>query len=273
MKKNFKLVKSGELAYLTIPSFEATGLVTHGFSTRLGGVSSAPYDQLNLGLHVGDAPSLVVQNRQRICEALGINPRHLVAAQQVHGDRVEVVTAQERGRGAVDYQGALEATDALITKEKKVPLTTYFADCVPIFILDPVTPAIGLSHAGWKGTVMKIGAKTIKRMAEKFGTKAQECLIGIGPSIGPCCYEVDEGVVERLAANFLNWETFLKPTGEGRFLLDLWQANAQALMEVGVKKENITMSGYCTHCHRSLFFSYRAQKGKTGRMAAILMLN
>lgn len=273
MEKGFKLVKNGDLAYLTIPSFEATGLVTHAFTTRLGGFSSPPYDRLNLGLHVGDDPELVRQNRQRICHALGIDARRLVTAEQVHGDKVKVVTARDLGRGAFVYQEAIKATDALITKERKIPLSTYFADCVPLFILDPVTPAIGLSHAGWKGTVLKIGAKTIGRMAEEFGTQAKNCLVGIGPSIGPCCYEVDEAVVEKLAANFSEPGLFLKPKGQGKWMLDLWQANAWVFKEMGVKEENITFSGYCTSCHAQLFFSYRAQGGRTGRMAAILMLN
>ncbi|WP_227767074.1 peptidoglycan editing factor PgeF [Zhaonella formicivorans] len=272
MNSDFQLEQHGKLAYLTIPAFTATNLVNHCFTTRLGGFSQAPFQSLNMALHVGDNPEVVARNRREICSAIGINHLDLVAGEQVHGENIRVAVWEDKGRGAALYKQALLSTDALITRMPGVPLSTYYADCVPIFILDPVTPAIGLAHAGWKGTVLKIGAKTVLRMQAEFGSQPDNCLIGIGPSIGPCCYEVDGRVVERLAANFNVSEQFLQPAPRGKWLLNLWHANAYALQEVGVKAEHISYSRYCTSCNTELFFSYRAEQGKTGRMAALLML-
>lgn len=269
---DFVINYQADMAFLTIPSFNASGLVAHGFTTRLGGFSQFPYHSLNMALHVEDDPQAVVANRRKICNVLKINHRDLVAAQQVHGEKIRVATALAKGKGAVDYNEAFAATDALITRVKMLPLSTYYADCVPIFLLDPVTPAIGLVHAGWKGTVLKIGAKTVQRMHAEFGTDPAACLVGIGPAIGSCCYEVELNVVEKLAQSFKQHEKLLTPVANGKWKLDLAQANVQSLLEVGVSQENITCSGLCTCCRTDLFYSFRAEQGQTGRMAALLML-
>lgn len=271
MKSSFELKKAGILTYLTIPKFEDTDLVQHGFSTRLGGNSQPPFSSLNLGLHVGDDKDTVLKNRKTFCQAVGVNWRDMVAAEQVHGDAVHVVTDLDRGKGASDYATALSATDALITNIPGIPLSTYYADCVPIFFLDPVTPAIGLAHAGWKGTVARIGAKTLLRMGDVFGTSPNKCLIGIGPSIGPCCYEVDEYVKDKFMEQSWTSEGIFKPVKQ-KWKLDLPTANERALLEAGALPENIFVSNYCTMCRTDLFFSYRAEEGKTGRMAAVIML-
>ncbi|MDS1029600.1 peptidoglycan editing factor PgeF [Bacillota bacterium LX-D] len=273
MSKGFKLREHGDLAYLTIPAFDETNLVTHCFTTRKGGFSQEPFSSLNMALHVKDDPTAVCQNRAKICNALGIRATDLVTGEQVHGENILVITEQQKGKGALDYSSTCKAVDAFITNKRSIPLSTFYADCAPIFILDPVTPAISLAHAGWKGTVAKIGAKAMLKMQQEFGTKPEDCLIGIGPSIGPCCYEVDERVISQFAQKFSNYQDFIQAKAPGKWLLDLWQANKTALLEVGIREKNITNSGFCTNCHNDLFFSYRAENGQTGRMAALLMLN
>lgn len=272
MQGDFAFVQLGDLQYLKIPAFAATGLVSHGFSTRLGGVSTGIYASLNLGLSKDDRRENVLENRRRFLQALGLDLADLVAAQQVHGTRVAVVTARDRGRGGRDSATEIPSTDALITAERGIALSAYFADCVPLFFLDPQGPAISLAHAGWKGTVAAIGQKTLARMGEEFGTEPSRCLVAIGPSIGPCCYEVDGPVLEALAAAFPYWRELVTLKGGGKGQLDLWETNRRQLMEMGVKEENIYISRLCTACNERLFFSYRAHNKRTGSLAAVMSL-
>lgn len=257
----------------TIPAFTATGLVVHGFTTRSGGVSTGSYESLNLGLHVGDEEDAVLKNRRILCSALGIKFEHIVAGQQVHGDNVKIVTKQHLGCGSKSLADALPAVDALITNSAGIPLTSYYADCVPLFFLDPLNKAVGLAHAGWKGTVKKIGSKTVRCMKAKFGSRPEELLVGIGPSIGPCCYAVDSKVIDQVAESFPgSWKELVKDCGGGQWMLNLWEANRRALLDEGVLESNITVAKLCTSCNKEDFFSYRASGGCTGRMASIIML-
>ncbi|MHB1167312.1 MAG: peptidoglycan editing factor PgeF [Carboxydocellales bacterium] len=269
------LVLTGEngVKFLQIPAFSQTGLVKHGFSTRLGGISMPPYSSLNLAAHVGDSIDHVRENRRRFSAVLGVNTKHWVTAKQVHGDLVYRVTASDRGLGSEDYDSALEDTDALITNESGVPLATGYADCVPVFLFDPITPAIGLAHAGWKGTVAKIAQKTLAAMTREYGTHPENCLIGIAPSIGPCCYEVDEKVMSQVREAFPYWrEITVQGAEPGKWRLNLWEANRRQLLDVGVQTAHITMAGICTNCSPETFFSFRAEQGMTGRMSAVIML-
>lgn len=274
MNKGFEML-SGEngVTFLQIPSFNQTGMVKHGFSTRIGGVSLQPYASLNLANHVGDNADHVLENRRQFSAVLGVNPQHWVTAKQVHGDRVYRVSPIDRGRGAEAYQSSLEDMDALITNEPGVPLATFYADCVPVFILDPITPAIGLAHAGWKGTVTKIPQKTLAAMNREYGTCPENCLIGIAPSVGPCCYEVDENVMSRVREAFPYWhELVVRGKEPGKWLLNLWEANRRQLLDVGVRPAGITTAEICTNCNPGTFFSFRADQGTTGRMGAVIML-
>lgn len=250
--------------------FRAAGLC-HGISTRLGGAGEAPFWSLNLGMRAGDEPDTVRLNRRRFCEALGVDAARLVGAQQVHSDTIKRVTAADAGRGADSYETAIPGTDALITNEPGVPLLLLFADCVPVIIYDPVRRAVGVSHAGWKGTVARIAQKTVLAMGEAYGTRPGDCLVGIGPSIGPCCYEVDDTVINPLQAGFSQWQTLARPHGDRR-LLDLWLTNRVQLEEAGVPADNIKAAAACTACNTALFFSHRAERGKTGRLGAMAML-
>jgi len=246
--------------------------IRHGISTRLGGVSSAPYCSLDLGMHTGDDPVKVQANRKLFCEAVGVNHRSVVSAQQVHKDTIAIVTQADAGRGADQYSDALWETDAIITASPDVPLLLLFADCVPVLIFDPVQRVIAAAHAGWKGTVAQIAVKTLKTMQEGFGCCSTDCLIGIGPSIGPCCYEVDEGVIGPLRNSFPEWQNVVKPHGDGRWMLNLWEVNRQQLLTNGVSAANITVAEVCTSCNNDLFFSYRAEAGHTGRLGAVISL-
>ena len=258
------------LWYGTFTHFDKQA-VTHGVSAKFGGVSNSPFYSLNVALHTGDEDQKVIENRQLFCESLGIEANDIVTAQQTHGDQVVVVTKAHLGMGAKKYSEAITDTDALITNVPGVPLMLFFADCVPVLIVDPVHKAIGIAHGGWKGTVAQIGKKTIQAMKTHFGTNPKECLVGIGPSIGPCCYEVDNMVIKELQGQFPKWEQLVKPSGD-KWKLDLWQANRLPLEEIGVLPSNIVVSKVCTACNHELFFSYRAKQGCTGRIGAVMVL-
>lgn len=256
--------------YGAFSHFDAAG-VKHGISTRLGGTSQLPFSSLNLGLHTGDEEERVIANRHLFCLGVGVEFDDIVTAQQTHGDAVVVVTQEHMGIGAKKYSEALSSTDALVTNVANIPLMLFFADCVPVLIVDPVQKAIGIAHAGWQGTVKNIGSKTICKMSEQFGTKPEDCLVGIGPSIGSCCYEVGDAVFDKIKAQFANWEEFIHPYGE-KTHLDLWKMNRMQLEDLGVKSSNIIVSNVCSSCNKDLFFSYRAEDGSTGRIGAVIVL-
>lgn len=256
--------------YGVFPRLEAAG-IRHGISTRAGGTSKAWYRSLNLGLHTGDKAEDVKTNRALFCQALGVDYDHIVTAQQVHGDHIVNVTEGYKGRGAKSYGTAVAQTDALMTNIPGLPLMLFFADCVPVLIADPVHRAVAVSHAGWKGTVAGIGQKTVLEMQKHFGTQPSDCLVAIGPSIGPCCYEVDHTVTDLLKRRFDYWKELVGP-GEDHRKLNLWAANRIQLREIGIPDKNILESGVCTSCNTELFYSHRAEKGKTGRIGAVITL-
>jgi len=233
-------------------------------STRVGGVSTKPYDTLNLAYHVNDNPTNVTENRQRFSNELGIDVNSLVLAQQVHGDRIEIIEDKHAGRGSHCIEDAIPDTDAMITTSNKVSIGILTADCVPVMIFDPVRSAIGVAHAGWKGTILMIAAKTVLKMKEIFGTDPSDCMVALGPSIGPCCYEVGEDVISQFDNAF----------GVGACTkgnkLDLPRAVELQLTNVGVK--NISYDGACTACNLELFYSHRVENGVTGRMMSVMSM-
>ncbi|MBM7624961.1 peptidoglycan editing factor PgeF [Sporohalobacter salinus] len=268
----FELIKGENTEYYIIEEFADTGMVTHAFSTRLGGVSKADFAELNLAFHTEDEEDNIIKNRQRICNELGVDYHNIVAGEQIHSDNIEIITKNDQGRGAFEYQDSISETDALITNEADVILTSYYADCVPIIILDPVKEVAALAHGGWKGTVKKIGQKTVLKMKQEFGSHSEDILVGIGPSIGPCCYEVDDYVIDLLKQSFDYWEELVVKTGDNSWKLNLWQTNSRQLQDIGVLKENIIISEICTACNVDQFYSYRAEDGATGRMASLIKL-
>lgn len=251
-----------------VEEFSSTGLVAHGFSTRHAGTGR--FSGLNLGLHVDDVREAVVENRRLVCRALGSDFSRLVACDQVHGTRVAIVDERHAGRGADDYSTSLPETDGLITASRNIMLSLYFADCVPVLLLDPVTPAIGLAHAGWKGTAGRIAVNVLEAMAGEFGTAPSDCLAAVAPAIGPCCYEVGSDVANAVAGTADGAVRCISRRMD-RFMLDLPGVNACQLAEAGVSLPNIVVSRACTQCTTADFFSYR-REGPTGRMGAFLML-
>lgn len=265
--------QSGEIGFFSVDALTATGLVTMAFSSRRGGVSQGRFASLNQGLHVGDHPHLVLQNRRLLAAAVGIPYQLAVVPAQVHGEQVKLVERSDAGAGAASLESSVAGCDALVTREVNLPLVTHHADCVALFILDPRQPAIGLAHAGWKGTAKKIGIRTVEAMQLHFGTRPEDCLVGISPSIGPCCYEVGPPVLQQFAAAFSYYSELIRPAGAEKAYLDLWEANRRPLLEIGIKPERIFVSRLCTCCLAEHFYSYRRETGGvTGRMAAIIML-
>jgi hypothetical protein len=241
-----------------------------GFTSRIGGVSQGCFETLNCGLHVADNPDHVVENRRRIAEAAGFDFAAWTIAEQVHGDRVAVVGEAERGRGRLGAGDALPGCDAMVTDAEGVVLTACFADCVPLFFLDVEKRVIGIAHAGWKGTTMRIAERTVETMRRRYGSRPESILAAIGPSIGGCCYEVDERVLEHVR-RLDGWESAIRPAAgdapEGRRRLDLKELNRKIMIKAGVLPQHIESSEWCTSCRTDLFFSHRKEKGTTGRMA------
>ena len=246
-------------------------VVSHAISTKLGGVSKAPFNSLNLALHVGDNAEDVINNRKRFALSLDLNAEDIVSPNQVHGDKVMRVDKSHRGLGALDYESAIKETDALITNTPNLPLMLCFADCVPVLFVDVENRAIGIAHAGWKGTMSKIAAKTLMAMTDEFGTDPTKCLAAIAPSIGPCCYEVGENVINACKEAFPKHADKLIISRDDKIYCDLWQANLIQLLEAGMSNENIDVSRECTW-----YFSYRAAKNsglnETGRIGALISL-
>ncbi|MHA7750113.1 MULTISPECIES: peptidoglycan editing factor PgeF [Paenibacillus] len=271
-----KQVREGQPALFTIESWmnQFEGL-TAGFTSRHGGVSEAPYSTLNCGLHVLDNPEHVIRNRERLAEAIGQPFDAFTYAEQVHGNEVTVVSLQEKGIGRTSRESAIQAKDGFITKEKGIVLCAQFADCVPLFFYDPVQHVVGLSHAGWKGTVLNISMATISLMTHTFGSQPKDIRAAIGPSIGVCCYEVDETVATRVYAvleeiNATPDERLTVITGKdnGKYMLNLQELNRKLLVQAGILSSHIEVTQLCTSCRSDDFFSHRKEGGSTGRMVA-----
>jgi hypothetical protein len=254
-------LQEGALQRYIFASFPRDGL-THGLFNRQGGHSQGPFASLNVGYSVGDEPERVEANHRAIYSALNIEPGDMVSAQQVHGARVTVATAEDGG-------GTLERTDALISDTPGLMLMMRVADCVPVFFYTAESPAVGLAHAGWRGTLEGVATKTARAMASAFGCRPEKLIVGLGPSIGPCCYEVGPEVVARVREVYgAQADGLLSPaTGEGKAYFDLWHANALQLRNTGV--EQIETAGICTCCRCDEFYSHRSEGGRTGRLAAL----
>ena len=265
--------KDGTLV-LTFPLLQETNLVKHGFSTRIGGVSEGMFSSMNLSFARNDKEEHVRENFQRFAKAIHINPQNMVFSDQTHTANVRIVTNKDRGKGYVkpcDYTDV----DGLITNEPGICLVTFYADCVPIYIVDPVKKVIALLHSGWRGTVGKIAQKAIWKMQEVYDSQPEDMLGIVAPSICRACYEVDEVVVQQFDRAFDKGEmSQILKQGEckGKYQLDLWRANQYILLNAGLKEENINVTNLCTCCNSEILFSHRASQGKRGNLAAFLAL-
>ncbi|MCM3143298.1 peptidoglycan editing factor PgeF [Brevibacillus sp. MER 51] len=270
MREPFVRVEDKSILSLTEWEQQFPGLVA-GFTIRSGGESEQPYGSFNMGLHVGDESANVVANRRKLAEQVGMSFSAWTCADQVHGNQVCQVTAG--GAGKESLEDVISATDGLFTLEKGVMLTSFYADCVPLYFLAPQSGAIGLAHAGWKGTVGRIAEEMVKAMTKHYQAKPEDILVAIGPSIGGCCYEVDERIMTQVRTCAGNWEKAVISATVDRYMLDLRQLNTAILLEAGISSGNILATNWCTSCRTDLFFSHRKEagiQGTTGRMASYI---
>lgn len=271
--EDMRLVEKNGVPYFVFENLENTGLVRHGFSTRLGGVSEGFLSSMNLSFTRGDDPEKVRENFRRMGTAIGFETKDLVLSDQTHTANVRRVTEADRGKG-FDKKKDYTDTDGLITNVPGLMLVTIYADCVPLYFVDPVHKAIGLSHSGWKGTVHRMGKVTLERMAEEFGTRPEDVQAAIGPSICQDCYEVSEDVAEAFINEFADHQDdqLVYRKDNGKYQLNLWRANELVLLEAGIRPEYLTITNVCTCCNHELLFSHRASHGQRGNLGAFLGL-
>ncbi|MBI2369160.1 MAG: peptidoglycan editing factor PgeF [Deltaproteobacteria bacterium] len=242
------LIARGPARYLELPALTVTGLVEHAFLGR-------PADG---GRPIGP---------RRLGGLFGLPQGRAMVVRQVHGTAILPVHADVSPDGATSRL----PYDGLVTVRRDVALAVASADCVPLLLLDPVRRAVGAVHAGWRGSSQGIAQEAVAAMSRHFGTHPRDLLVGIGPSIGPCCYEVGEEVVEAFRARFSHWGRYVRPKPGAKAWLDLWEANRVQLEEAGVLPERLTLAGLCTACHRELFHSYR-REGKAGVQLSFIRL-
>lgn len=261
------------MPYLEYPLLRDTGLVLHGFSTRLGGVSKGDYSSMNLSFDRGDDPKAVRENFRRIGEAIGVRPEDMVMSRQTHTTNVRVITEEDRGKGIVRERDYTDV-DGLVTDVPGLCLVTSYADCVPLYFVDPVRKVIGLSHSGWRGTVGKIGEKTVRIMREQFGSDPADILACVGPSVCMDCYEVSEDVIDRVREAFEEkvWHKLFYKKADGKYQLDLWKANEEIFREAGILPEHMAVTNVCTHCNSKILYSHRTAGDKRGNLCAFLAL-
>ena len=267
-----KLNNVNSVPYLTYNSLSEIDFINHAFSTRLGGVSTDEFTSMNMAFNRGDSPENVTENYKRFCKSAGFDYESLTASSQDHHTFVRAVTKENVGIGIYKPKD-IESVDALITNEPGVTLVTYYADCTPLFFVDTKQKAIGLAHAGWRGTVGRIGDNVVKKMQSLYCTDPSDIKAAIGPAISVCCYEVDKPCADNfLALDELDSTKFVFPKGNGKFMIDLLETNRQILVHAGVKNENITVSDVCTNCNNELLWSHRATKGHRGTMSAFMCI-
>lgn len=250
----------GALLLLRAESLASLG-IPHAFTTRVGGVSAPPFDTLNLGRGVGDAPEAVRANRALVLSVLGRDLAAHVEASQAHGAKAAVVGVADRG-------AIMPGVDILVTRDPSVVLAVHCADCVPVILVDSTRGAVAAVHTGWRGTAEGAAAAAVRAMGDACGSHPGDLVVALGPAIGPCCYQVDRPVIERFDAWPWTDEVFV-PVRTGRWRLDLWDANRRQLIDAGIPPDAVAVAGLCTACHRDLLFSHR-RDGLSGRMAALI---
>ena len=262
-----------QVEYLTFPLLDEVETVRHLFSTRMGGVSEGIYASMNLSYARGDDKEAVDENFRRIAEIFGTTPDRIVCSKQTHTTNVRLVTEEDCGKGVL-YPVDYDDVDGLITNVPGILLCTSYADCVPLYFADVKNKAIGLGHSGWRGTVCRMGEAMLKSMHDAFGTKPEDVIAAIGPSICRDCYEVGEEVAEAFRQSFPEEWRFLLSEGKeaGKYQLDLWEANKRVLLGAGISSDHLAVTDICTCCNSEYLFSHRASKGKRGNLGAFMEL-
>ncbi len=271
--ERMKIAEHNGVEYLTFPALDDTGLVSAAFSTRIGGVSSGIYATMNFSYTRGDDPVSVHENYRRMADVLGMDTSRMVTAFQTHTVNIRVVTEKDCGKG-VERERDYRDVDGLITDVPGICLVIFLADCVPLYFLDPVHRAVGLSHSGWRGTVAGMGKVTLDKMNEEYGTDPKDVIACIGPSICRECYEVGEDVAQEFREAFspAQFDGIIDEKENGRYQLDLWEANRAVLIQAGVAPSSIHVTDICTRCNPGLLFSHRYAGEKRGNCAAFLGL-
>lgn len=256
--------------YIGIPALYVFPALLHGYTTRFGGVSTGDYASLNLNFNRSDPLSNVRKNYEILSDELGVSLNNMVLSHQVHDKRILQVTKEHSGMGIVRERN-YENIDGLVTQEPGLMLITYYADCVPVYFYDPVNKVIGLSHSGWRGTLINIGGETIKVMEESYGCSPENILVAFGPHIKTCCFEVDRDVADAFRSAYL-WASDYITERADKWIIDLEGIIIRNLINRGVSEEKISGCRVCTKCNSDVFYSHRGSRNQTGTGAAFLML-
>lgn len=267
----FTLEQQSSLLRLALWEEGNPGLVA-GFTTRMGGYSKAPFQAMNCGLHVGDEAQHVIRNRQKLCDLLNFPFNAWTNADQIHGNQVAIIDYSHAGRGRASMEDTIEGTDGLLTGEPNILLTSFYADCVPLFFYVPDRKVIGIAHAGWRGTAANIAQNMVNVLQNHYQVLPEQIQAAIGPSVGACCYEVDMQVIQGITDQVRDSQArpFFTENANGKYAVDLKEANRILLNQAGIPDKQIISSQWCTSCRTDLFFSHRKEAGRTGRMAAFI---
>ena len=249
---------------LKVPAIEETGYYTHGFTTRRGGVSPGVHESLNLSLTREENRANVAENYRRLSEALGVEKSHLAACHYEHGNEVCILTESDRGQG-ISRENTLPFCDGDVVKDSSVAAVTLHADCTPLFFADKHGRAAGVAHAGWKGTYHAIS----ENMIDALSVPAEDILVGIGPNIKVCCFEVQEDVGGLFAEKY---GESCRQFRDGKQYVDLVGVTLMQLEKKGIPPENVTISELCTYCRYDLLYSHRRSRGNTGAMASVIKI-
>jgi len=266
----YRINEKDKFKYLTFSSLEKYPDLFHCFTTRLGGVSEGCFSSMNLGMSTDDKREQIVRNYEIFSEKLQLNLYDMVKTCQTHTSNIRYATDVDKGKIYNETPGYKDI-DGLITDKQSIILSTSHADCTPIFFYDPVKKVIGMAHAGWRGTMKNIAGDMVRKFLGDFQSNPQDIIVVIGPSLGQCCFEVDQDVAEIIIDANIDYEQFMEKRGI-KYHFDLWAINEYILLKEGLMKENIEISELCTKCNNDLFFSHRGQKGKRGLMLGVIMM-
>ena len=272
-KPHMRIKENKGVTWLSYQAFEQFPDIVHAFSTRLGGVSQGIYSSMNLSFTRGDEDAAVHENYRRLAEAVGFSAEDIVTSDQTHTANVRVITEEDRGNGITKPRPYTDV-DGMVTNVPGLVLATFYADCVPLYFVDPVKKVIGLSHSGWRGTVARMGKCTLEAMRREYGTKAADVYCAIGPSICQDCYEVSEDVIKKFRENYDEnlWPEIFYQKENGKYQLNLWKANESVFLESGILPEHIAVTNVCTHCNPDILFSHRTTGNERGTLSAFLAL-
>jgi len=255
----------GTVTYFEVPRLKSLGFLNHAFCTRSLRLKKVMYSPIDLS--AGSAGRLLL-NREVVASTFGFETNQLITMDQVHGNDIWIIDEPlPPGRPSLNH-----SADALLTDQRDIAIGILTADCVPILLVDPARPIIGVIHAGWRGTLLGIAPKVLDAMVDHFGSHPEDLLVAIGPSIGECCYEVDEAVMAPFRSSAWNWQGFSRPTGNGKWHLNLARANIEQMRDCGIREDRFCWVSVCTRCNNDILFSYRAEGPGTGEQISFIQM-